>query len=71
MCSDGASGRAKRTRDVRSPSSSTDTLPGTTRDLCLKLALRARIPVRIAAVPAASLAKAEESLICFASRGVC
>ena len=45
-------------------------LPGTTRDLCLKLALRARIPVRIESVRTESLVAAGEILLCFASRGV-
>ncbi len=45
-------------------------LPGTTRDLCLKLALKARIPVRIERVPAAALGTADEIMLCFASRGV-
>lgn len=45
-------------------------LPGTTRDLCLKLALRARLPFSIAAVPATALASVSEIMLCFASRGV-
>ena len=45
-------------------------LPGTTRDLCLSLALRERIPVEIGPIPAASLGTANEILLCFASRGV-
>jgi len=45
-------------------------LPGTTRDLCLKLALRQRITVRIAPIAANSLASAAEILLCVASRGV-
>jgi len=45
-------------------------LPGTTRDLCLKLAATAGIPVRIAPVRSASLAAADEILLGFASRGV-
>jgi D-alanine transaminase len=45
-------------------------LAGTTRDLCLRLAADAGIAVRIAPIPAAALASAEEILLCFASRGV-
>ena len=45
-------------------------LPGTTRDLCLKLALRARIPVRIERLGGEALGAAAEILLCFASRGV-
>jgi D-alanine transaminase len=55
---------------VFAPPYGPEILPGTTRDLCLKLALGARIPVRIERVPAAALRSAEEIVLCFASRGV-
>jgi D-alanine transaminase len=45
-------------------------LPGTTRDLCLRLATAAGIAVRIAPVRRAALAGADEILLSFASRGV-
>ncbi len=52
------------------PPEGPEILPGTTRDLCLRLALRARIAVEIAPIAADSLAGASELLVCFASRGV-
>ena len=52
------------------PPEGPEILPGTTRELCLRLALRARIPVEIGPIPAESLGAASEILLCFASRGV-
>ena len=52
------------------PPEGPEILPGTTRDLCFRLALRARIAVEIGPIAADSLAAADEILICFASRGV-
>jgi D-alanine transaminase len=45
-------------------------LPGTTRDLVLRLAARAAIPVRIAPVSEAALRAAAEIILCYATRGV-
>ena len=52
------------------PPEGPEILPGTTRDLCFRLALRARVPVEIGPIAADSLAAADEILLCFASRGV-
>ena len=52
------------------PPEGPEILPGTTRDLCLRLARRARVAVEIGPIAADSLAQAEEILLCFASRGV-
>ena len=52
------------------PPEGPEILPGTTRDLCFRLALRARVPVEIGPIAADSLASAEEILLGFASRGV-
>lgn len=55
---------------VHAPPQGPEILPGTTRDLCLRLALGARVPVEIAPIKAQALATADEILLCFASRGV-
>jgi len=55
---------------VRAPPYGPEILPGTTRDLCLKLAVSNRIPIEIAPIAAEALAAADEILLCFASRGI-
>ncbi len=55
---------------VCAPPYGPEILPGTTRDLCLKLAIQQRIAIEISPVSAAALAAADEILLCFASRGV-
>jgi D-alanine transaminase len=45
-------------------------LPGTTRDLALRLCARAGIPVRVAAISEAELRAADEILLGFATRGI-
>ena len=52
------------------PPEGPEILPGTTRDLCFRLALRARLPVEIGPIAADSLASADEILLGYASRGV-
>jgi D-alanine transaminase len=55
---------------LRAPPDGPEILPGTTRALCLSLAAALGIQVEIAPVPVALLERAEEILLCFASRGV-
>jgi D-alanine transaminase len=45
-------------------------LPGTTRDLCLRLANELDIPVTIAPITEHMLRQADEIMLCFATRGV-
>jgi D-alanine transaminase len=55
---------------LRAPPYGPEILPGTTRDLILKLAVMNRVPIEIVPVAAAALGAADEILLCFASRGV-
>jgi D-alanine transaminase len=55
---------------VCAPPYGPEILPGTTRDLCLKLAISNRVAIEITPIDAATLAAADEILLCFASRGV-
>jgi D-alanine transaminase len=55
---------------VHAPPYGPELLPGTTRDLCLKLAISSRIAIEITPIAASELAAADEILLCFASRGV-
>jgi D-alanine transaminase len=55
---------------LRAPPYGPEILPGTTRDLILKLAVMSRVPIEIAPIAVEALAAADEILLCFASRGV-
>jgi D-alanine transaminase len=55
---------------LRAPPYGPELLPGTTRDLVLRLAARAAIPVCIAPVSEQALRAAAEIILCYATRGV-
>jgi D-alanine transaminase len=55
---------------VSAPPYGTEILPGTTRDLAIRLCTRAAIPVRVAPVSEQELRGADEILLGFATRGI-
>jgi D-alanine transaminase len=55
---------------IHAPPYGPEILPGTTRELAIRLAARAGIAVRVEPIPVAELRAADEILLSFATRGV-